>query len=106
MTDVATSWRERAGGHGPGFALLLLALYEVLARNRIPSGRSVQAVGGNRDAAGPIGLPAQRTRTMVYVVSGLTGILTPALPGGGRQARIGGAHGWSAAVVASTPAGA
>jgi ribose transport system permease protein len=63
------------------------------ALNRTPFGQSVQAVGGNQDAAELMGLPVRRTTTIVYVVSalcaGLAGILTTALSGGGQEARIG-----------------
>jgi ribose transport system permease protein len=63
------------------------------ALNRTAFGQSVQAVGGNQDAAELMGLPVRRTTTIVYVVSGLcaglAGVLTTALSGGGQEARIG-----------------
>nr|WP_284286918.1 hypothetical protein [Angustibacter aerolatus] len=61
--------------------------------NRTPFGQSLQAIGGNRPAAEPMGLPVRRNTVTVYVVSalaaGLAGLLTTAVSGGGQEARIG-----------------
>jgi ribose/xylose/arabinose/galactoside ABC-type transport system permease subunit len=68
--------------------------------NRTPFGQAVQAVGGNDSAAELMGLPVRRTKTIVYVVSGLcaglSGVLTTALSGGGQEARIGDSYELSA----------
>ena len=64
--------------------------------NRTAFGQSVQAVGGNAQAAELMGLPVRRTTATVYVISGLcagiAGVLTTALSGGGQEARIGDAY--------------
>jgi ribose transport system permease protein len=64
--------------------------------NRTAFGQSVQAVGGNAQAAELMGLPVKRTTATVYVISGLcagiAGVLTTALSGGGQEARIGDAY--------------
>ncbi len=61
--------------------------------NRTAFGQSVQTVGGNDTAAELMGLPVKRTKTLVYVISGLTAglaaVLTTANSGGGQEARIG-----------------
>ena len=68
--------------------------------NRTAFGQAVQAVGGNDVAAGLMGLPVRRTKTMVYVISGLcvgvAGVLSTALSGGGQEARVGNAYELSA----------
>jgi galactofuranose transport system permease protein len=77
----------------PVWIMLVVFAIGWWALNRTPFGQSVQAVGGNQDAAELMGLPVRRTTTIVYVVSalcaGLAGILTTALSGGGQEARIG-----------------
>jgi len=84
----------------PVWIMLLVFAIGWWALNRTPFGQSVQAVGGNQDAAELMGLPVKRTQTIVYVVSGLcaglSGILTTALSGGGQEARIGDAYELSA----------
>jgi ribose/xylose/arabinose/galactoside ABC-type transport system permease subunit len=61
--------------------------------NRTAFGQAVQTVGGNDTAAELMGLPVKRTKTLVYVISGLTAglaaVLTTANAGGGQEARIG-----------------
>ena len=68
--------------------------------NRTAFGQSVQAVGGNDVAAGLMGLPVRRTKTLVYVISGfcvgVSGVLSTALSGGGQEARVGNAYELSA----------
>ena len=84
----------------PVWIMLVVFAIGWWALNRTPFGQSVQAVGGNQDAAELMGLPVKRTQTIVYVVSGLcaglSGILTTALSGGGQEARIGDAYELSA----------
>jgi ribose/xylose/arabinose/galactoside ABC-type transport system permease subunit len=84
----------------PVWIMLLVFAAGWWALNRTPFGQSVQAVGGNENAAELMGLPVKRTQTIVYVVSGLcaglSGILTTALSGGGQEARIGDAYELSA----------
>jgi len=81
---------------------IMLAVFAIgwWALNRTAFGQSVQAVGGNQNAAELMGLPVKRTQTIVYVVSGLcaglSGVLTTALSGGGQEARIGDAYELSA----------
>ncbi|HEY6749554.1 MAG TPA: ABC transporter permease [Mycobacteriales bacterium] len=82
-----------AGIGTPVWIMLVVFAIGRWALNRTAFGQSVQAVGGNQDAAELMGLPVRRTTTIVYVVSapcaGLAGVLTTALSGGGREARIG-----------------
>jgi ribose/xylose/arabinose/galactoside ABC-type transport system permease subunit len=89
-------------------ALIALALYVVgsVVLNYTSAGRTVLAIGGNEDASRLMGLPVNRIKFLVYVVSGclagLAGVILASQFGAGQPIE---GVGWELAAIASVVVG-
>ena len=89
-------------------ALIAAALYIVgsIVLNYTSAGRTVLAIGGNEDASRLMGLPVNRVKFLVYVVSGglagLAGVVLASQTGAGQPTE---GVGWELIVIASVVVG-
>ena len=89
-------------------ALIAAALYIIgsIALNYTSAGRTVLAIGGNEDASRLMGLPVNRVKFLVYVVSGglagLAGVVLASQTGAGQPTE---GVGWELIAIASVVVG-